>query len=98
MPWRFPTRLTDLHPVTRADAAREFGGEERVIPRALTMGVATILGARSILMLATGAHKGDAVARALSGPITAGLPASLLRTVARKVTWILDEPAAAGLL
>ena len=39
--WQLPSRLVELHPVTRADAAREFGGAERVIPRALTMGVAT---------------------------------------------------------
>ena len=55
---RLPTRLVDLHPVTRADASREFGSEDAVIPRALTMGVATILAARSILILATGAAQG----------------------------------------
>ncbi|MGO9813209.1 MAG: glucosamine-6-phosphate deaminase [Isosphaeraceae bacterium] len=92
-----PTRLSELHPVTRADAAREFGGEHRVIPRGLTMGVAPILAARSILMLATGAHKADVVARALNGPMTADLPASLLQSGAPRVTWMLDEPAAAGL-
>jgi glucosamine-6-phosphate deaminase len=94
---KLPTRLIELHPVTRADAAREFGSVERVIPRAFTMGVATILGARSILMLATGAHKAASVAAALDGPTTAALPASLLQTVASKVTWMLDEPAAAEL-
>ena len=40
---RSPTRLVELHPITRTDAAREFGGEEGVIPRALTMGIAPIL-------------------------------------------------------
>ena len=92
-----PTRLIDLHPVTRADAAREFGGVDRVIPRALTMGVATILAARSIVMLATGSHKADAVAKALVGPMTAEVPASLLQAVAPKVTWMIDESAAVGL-
>jgi glucosamine-6-phosphate deaminase len=91
---RLPTRLVDLHPVTRADAAREFGGEDRVIPRALTMGIAPILAARSILILATGAHKAEAVAAALTGPMTAVSPASLLQSVPAKVTWVLDEPAA----
>jgi glucosamine-6-phosphate deaminase len=80
-----PTRLVELHMITRADAAREFGGVDHVIPRALTMGVAPILAARSILMLATGAH------------MIAELPASLLQSVGHKVTWILDEPAAQGL-
>lgn len=94
---KLPTRLVELHPVTRADAAKDFGGLDRVIPRALTMGIAPILAARSIVILATGKHKADAVARALSGPITAELPASLLRTVADRVTWVIDEAAAAGL-
>jgi glucosamine-6-phosphate deaminase len=91
------TRLVELHPVTRADAAREFGSTDAVIPRALTMGVATILAARSIVILATGAHKAEVVAEALEGPMTAALPASLLRSVAPRVTWILDEAAARAL-
>ncbi len=94
---QLPTRLVELHPVTRVDAAREFGGEARVIPRALTMGIAPILAARSIVMLATGAHKAVAVAAALTGPMTAALPASLLQSVPARVTWVLDEPAARGL-
>src|SRR5262249_52727222 len=89
-PLRLPTRLVELHPVTRADAARDFGSEASVIPRAFTMGVATILAARSILILATGAHKAEVVAAALTGPMTATVPASLLQSVAPKVSWILD--------
>jgi glucosamine-6-phosphate deaminase len=94
---RLPTRLVDLHPVTRADAAKDFGREDQVIPRALTMGIATILAARSIVIVATGAHKADAVARALTGPMTAEVPASLLQSVAEKVTWVIDLAAARGL-
>jgi glucosamine-6-phosphate deaminase len=94
---RLPTRVVELHPITRADAAQEFGGDDLVVPRAMTMGVAPILSARSILVLAVGAHKAEIVASAVTGPITAQLPASLLRAVSEKVVWILDAPAAAGL-
>ena len=94
---RLPTRLVELHPVTRADAVREFGSIEAVIPRALTMGVGTILSARSILILATGPRKAEAVAAALTGPMTSAVPASLLQSAADRVIWIIDEPAA-GLL
>jgi glucosamine-6-phosphate deaminase len=94
---KLPTRLTRLHPTTIEDAAREFGGVDRVILRALTMGISTILGARTILVLATGSHKADAVAAALNDPPTPRLPASLLQTVASKVIWLLDAPAAARL-
>jgi glucosamine-6-phosphate deaminase len=92
-----PTRLVDLHPITRSDAARDFGGVERVIPRALTMGVAPILAARSILVLALGAGKAEVVAHSLRGPMTARVPASLLQAAPGKVTWIVDEEAARGL-
>jgi len=92
---RLPARLVELHHVTREVAARDCGGLDRVIPRALTLGTAAILAARSIVIVATGAHKADVVARALEGPMTAQLPASLLQSVAANVTWLLDEPAAA---
>ncbi len=92
-----PTRLVHLHPVTTVDAARDFGTEAKVIPRALTMGIKPILAARSILILALGDNKAEAVAEALNGPITARLPASLLQTVPGKVTWMLDEAAASRL-
>jgi glucosamine-6-phosphate deaminase len=92
-----PTRLVELHPDTRAVAANDFGGLDRVIPRALTMGVAPILAARAIVILATGSHKAEAVARALTGPMTAELPASLLQSVAGKVTWVIDATAGKAL-
>jgi glucosamine-6-phosphate deaminase len=92
-----PSRLVELHPVTRADAAQDFGGIEKVIPQALTMGLAPILAARSIVVLATGSHKAEITAQALSGEMTTQNPASLLRTAGERVTWLLDEAAAAGL-
>jgi glucosamine-6-phosphate deaminase len=93
-----PARLVELDPMTRKDAARELGGEERVTSRALTLGISSILAARSILILATGAHKSAAVAQALGGPMTHQLPASLLQAAASRVTWMLDLPASTGLL
>ena len=41
--------------------------DDKVIPRALTMGLAPILAARSIVVLVTGAHKAEITARALRG-------------------------------
>lgn len=92
------TRLATLHPVTRADAARDFDNDEaRVPPRALTMGIGTILDARSIVILAFGSNKAEAVAAALFGPITPRLPASLLQTMGSRVVWLIDEAAATRL-
>lgn len=92
-----PSRLVALHPVTLADAAKDFGAQDEVPRRALTVGVAPILAARSILLLAFGPAKADVVARALTGPITAQVPASLLRRAQGPVTCMLDESAARGL-
>ena len=94
---KLPTRLVDLHEATVADAAKDFGGTSHVIPRALTVGIATILAARSILVVAFGPNKAESVAQSLQGPITAQVPGSLLQSVPGKVTWILDEAAAQAL-
>ena len=51
----------------------------------------------AVLVLAFGARKAEAVARALGGPMTAELPASLLQSAAGRVAWMIDEAAAGGL-
>ena len=51
------TRLVTLDAITRRDAAADFFGEEYVPREAITMGVATILEAREIAIIATGEHK-----------------------------------------
>jgi glucosamine-6-phosphate deaminase len=94
---KLPTRVMELHPITLADAANDFGDPSLVPRRALTMGVAPILASRSILVLAFGVKKAEIVAKALKGPITAEVPATLLRRKPDGVTWMLDEAAAAGL-
>lgn len=82
-----PTRMVELHPVIRAGAASGFGGVLACVPtHALTVDTLPILAARSVLILAVGTAKADAVARSLTGPMTAEVPASLLQAVPGKVT------------
>lgn len=69
---------------------------EQVPTTAVSMGVATILAARRVLMLATGGSKADAVAWALEGPLTAMVPASALQLHPDAI-WLLDEAAAGRL-
>jgi glucosamine-6-phosphate deaminase len=57
------------------------------------MGMATILGARRIVLMATGAEKADAVAGMIEGLITPRLPASFLQLHPR-VTVMVDAGAA----
>jgi glucosamine-6-phosphate deaminase len=73
------TREVELDGVTRADAAAAFGTLERVPRRAVTLGIADILAARRILVLAFGESKRDCVRAALHGEIGPGMPASFLR-------------------
>lgn len=90
------TRDVDLSPSTREDAALAFGGLERVPLRAMTMGVATILDARRIRVLAFGARKAAIVRDTLRAPQGPDVPSTWLRGHA-DVRLYLD-PEAASLL
>ena len=91
------THRVRLEEPTRVANAQWFGGTLEAVPReALSMGMATILNAREIVLLATGKRKAGAVRRMVAGQITPQLPASFLQLHPR-VTVMLDEAAAAEL-
>jgi len=90
------THVVDLAEETRRANARFFRSIDEVPEQAITMGVGTILKARTIVLLAKGADKADIVRRALEGPITTDCPASLLQTHPRLIV-LLDRGAAAKL-
>lgn len=91
------TNVVTLKSATRRGNADAFGGRmSRVPTRAISMGVGTILSARHVLLLATGAGKASIIRRALQGPITTRVPASLLQLHPRAVV-VLDRAAASGL-
>jgi glucosamine-6-phosphate deaminase len=88
------THIAELEQASREANAQLFGGDWHAVPeRALSMGMATILGARNIVLMATGEEKADAVYGLVEGLITPGLPASFLQ-VHPRVTVMLDEKAA----
>jgi glucosamine-6-phosphate deaminase len=92
------THRVTLKPETRRSNAPFFGGDPaQVPPEALSMGMGTILRARSIVLLATGPAKASCVDRLLTGGVTTELPASFLQ-LHGDVDLMLDEPAAARLL
>jgi glucosamine-6-phosphate deaminase len=91
-----PTRVVSLTPQSVESNARYWGGPEQVPRRALTAGMAVLLAARRILLLAAGESKADILRRTLEGPITPDVPASYLQT-APGFTVIADR-VAAGLL
>ena len=71
-------RVLDLDPVS-IQANREWFGGEHAPERGATVGLATILGARHVLLLAFGAAKADAVAAMIRGPRASACPASFLQ-------------------
>lgn len=91
-----PTRLVMIHPFTRRDAAADFFGEENVPREAITMGTATIMSAREVILVALGENKAGIIQRAIEGPVTREVPASLLQRHTN-VTFHLDCDSAAEL-
>lgn len=75
------TRVVELAPETAAPARS-----------GITMGVATILDARRILLLASGSEKRKVLKDALEGPLTESLPATALQ-LHFDVTVIVDKAA-----
>jgi glucosamine-6-phosphate deaminase len=91
------THRTRLRPPTRRANAALFGGRLRDVPHdGLSMGMATILRARRIVLMATGASKAASVARMVQGPVTPRVPASFLQLHRHAEVW-LDRAAAASL-
>jgi glucosamine-6-phosphate deaminase len=88
------TRLKTLTEQTREDNARFFGSVDAVPHHVLTQGLGTILRARHLLLLATGAGKAEALAAAVEGPLTASCPASVLQ-LHPHVSVLADDAAAA---
>lgn len=91
------TRVVDLAERTRRDNARFFEGRLEEVPtRAITQGVATILRARRLVLLAYGVAKADAVAALVEGAIGVHCPASFVREHG-DVHMIIDPAAASRL-
>jgi glucosamine-6-phosphate deaminase len=86
------THVVKLKPETRSANARYFASIDEVPTHALTMGVGTILKAKSILLVVRGADKAEIIHRALTGPIQTELPATLLQTHPNLVV-LLDADA-----
>ncbi len=90
------TRLKTLAKSTIDDNARFFERTSDVPIYAITMGVGTILEARQLVLLATGANKATAVAAMVEGPVTSMTTASALQL--HPTAQVFLDEAAAGQL
>ncbi|MBZ4665890.1 glucosamine-6-phosphate deaminase [Mahella sp.] len=95
-PFGTTTHVVDLTETTRAANAGFFGSIEDVPKQAVTMGIKNIMQSRSIILMASGEAKADMVAKALTGPITPQVPASVLQ-LHPQLTVILDRQAASSM-
>ncbi len=90
------TRLKVLSKETIQDNRKFFASQDEIPQCAITMGIGTILESKRILLLASGAPKAAAIAKAIEGPLTASVTASALQ-LHSDVTFIIDREAGAEL-
>jgi glucosamine-6-phosphate deaminase len=90
------TRLITLDNNTRIANSHEFGNISEVPRMAITMGISTIMQARSIILMAWGKTKAPVIKKAVEGKPTEEIPASLLQHH-DNCTFVLDEFAASEL-
>ena len=88
------TRLVDLTTETIQANARFFDTIDEVPKQAVTMGIGTIMESKSIVLLATGEGKAQAVERMIQGPVDVELPASILQQ--HPSLTVVTDPAAAS--
>ena len=91
------THLVELDEKTIEANSRYFNTIEEVPRQALSMGVKTIMGAKKLVLLASGENKAEVIKEAIKGSITPKIPASFLQ-LHPDVTFILDTEAASQLL
>lgn len=90
------TRIKTLTKKTCEDNARFFNSIDEVPRHCITMGIATIMEARRIVLLAFGEAKAPAVSKMVEGPLSAMVPASILQ-MHPNVVVVLDRSAASKL-
>lgn len=87
------THVIQLTEDTIRANTRFFANGTGVPTRAITMGIQSILQAKTIVLMAFGRNKAEAVKRSLSGEVTTEVPASFLQ-MHPDVTFVLDDEAA----
>lgn len=95
-PFDGQTHLVDLAPSTIEANSRFFENTEDVPKQAISMGIANIMAAKTIVLMAYGPEKADAIKATVEGPVTEQVPASVLQNH-DDVVLIIDEAAASKL-
>lgn len=87
------THVVELSENTRVDNSRFFKDITEMPTHAITMGLADIMSAKQVVLVATGKHKAEVMAKLFNSPVSEAMPASILKQHGR-VQILLDEEAA----
>lgn len=90
------THIVNLDSDTIKANSRFFNSIDEVPTQAISMGIKTIMHAKKIILLASGAEKAEAIYNTINGIITTNMPASILQ-LHPEVIFVLDKEAASGL-
>ena len=90
------THVVDLAESTIDANARFFASRDDVPKQAISMGMGAIMGAKKVLLCASGQEKADAILGAVSGPISSRCPGSILQ-LHPNVVVVVDEAAGSRL-
>ena len=95
-PFGSVTHVVNLTENTIKDNARFFNSIDEVPTQAISMGIKNVMNAKSILLIASGANKADAIKATVEGPVTESVPASVLQ-LHPDVYIVVDKDAASKL-
>ena len=90
------TRIAPIAEATIVAKAEQFGSREAVPKEGFTMGIKSIMRSKRIFLVASGEHKAEAITKALYGPVTTDVPASVVQ-LHPCVAVIVDRAASSGI-
>jgi glucosamine-6-phosphate deaminase len=91
------TRVVQLTAESRDQNAAYYESAEAIPDKAMTIGISTLLKARQVVLIASGAAKSAILRASLQGPVTSEVPGSYLQTIGDRLMVIADVEAAAEL-
>ncbi|HET9825427.1 MAG TPA: 6-phosphogluconolactonase, partial [Chitinophagaceae bacterium] len=89
------SHISDLHSTTK-QVGQKYFTKEQVLTQGITLGLATLMESRHLMLLVSGAHKARIIQKVLEENVSEQLPGSLLRNHADFSVYL--EPTSAQLL
>jgi len=86
------SHISEIHPITKEVGQKYFSSPQH-LHRGITLGIATLMEARHVILIVGGTKKASILQRALEGEITPEVPASLLRNHANFMVFADKEAA-----